>query len=426
MANIPLSTSVTVPAGGSVGFAVGISFPAGFPLLYDFAPVAPYPTDANGITMSGGGATTNLFSGTLLAPRGWIGNVNYEIGGEVEVIADPANTVASGGAFPIGTTTLTYTATDANGLQGSCTFSVTVIEYVPTSNDITCNSLVNITLDENCESTVGADQILEGNNYGCYDNFDVTFAATGLPLVLNSTHVGETIEVMVTNPAGVPCWGYILVEDKTDPIITCYDIDLECDEALPTEPAPESTTAGTVATITDGGNGGAVGGMVYFDVTNNTQGNLILTAFDMNITANTLVDVYTKSGTFAGSEANAAAWTLAGQLDATTGAVSGPFPGDGTLTPAIGGNVSIAPGVNGIALHTLSAANNYTNGNGANQSFGDAFITVDLGSASNGPFGAPFVPRVFNGAVQYLQPLPQVSATDACGAVTVTFTDEVE
>ncbi|MDB4506047.1 HYR domain-containing protein, partial [Saprospiraceae bacterium] len=99
--------------------AVGISFPAGFPLLYDFAPVAPYPTDANGITMSGGGATTNLFSGTLLAPRGWIGNVNYEIGGEVEVIADPANTVASGGAFPIGTTTLTYTATDANGLQGS-------------------------------------------------------------------------------------------------------------------------------------------------------------------------------------------------------------------------------------------------------------------------------------------------------------------
>ncbi|MDB4769232.1 HYR domain-containing protein, partial [Saprospiraceae bacterium] len=426
LANIPLSTSVTVPAGGSVGFAVGISFPAGFPLLYDFAPVAPYPTDANGITMSGGGATTNLFSGTLLAPRGWIGNVNYEIGGEVEVIADPANTVASGGAFPIGTTTLTYTATDANGLQGSCTFSVTVIEYVPTSNDITCNSLVNITLDENCESTVGADQILEGNNYGCYDNFDVTFAATGLPLVLNSTHVGETIEVMVTNPAGVPCWGYILVEDKTDPIITCYDIDLECDEALPTEPAPESTTAGTVATITDGGNGGAVGGMVYFDVTNNTQGNLILTAFDMNITANTLVDVYTKSGTFAGSEANAAAWTLAGQLDATTGAVSGPFPGDGTLTPAIGGNVSIAPGVNGIALHTLSAANNYTNGNGANQSFGDAFITVDLGSASNGPFGAPFVPRVFNGAVQYLQPLPQVSATDACGAVTVTFTDEVE
>ena len=428
MANIPLTTPVTVPAGGSVGIAIGISLPAGFPLLYDFPPVAAYPTDANGISMSGGSATTTLFAGTLLAPRGWVGNVNYQVGGEVEIIPDPANTVASGGAFPIGTTTLTYTALDAMGNLGSCTFSVTVEEFVATSNDITCNSLVHISLDENCEATVGADQILEGDNYGCYDNFAVTFAGSGLPLVLNSTHVGQTIEVMVTNPAGVPCWGYILVEDKIAPTITCYDMDIDCDEALPTEPAPEATTAGSVATITDGGNGGAVGGMVYFDVTNLTTGNLVLTAFDMNITANTLVDVYTKSGTFAGSEANAAAWTLAGQLDATTGAVSGPFPGDGTLTPATGGNISIAPGVNGIILHPLTAAHNYTNGNGANQSFGDAFIQLDLGSGSNGPFGTGglFNPRVFNGAVHYLQPLPQISATDACSAVTVTFTDEIE
>ena len=163
---------------------------------------------------------------------------------------------------------------------------------------------------------------------------------------------------------------------------TCdCDLDVKCDEALPTEPAPEATTAGSVATITDGGNGGAVGGMVYFDVTNNTSGNLILTSFDMNITANTLVDVYTLSGTSVGNTANAGLWTLAGQMDATTGAVSGPFPGDGTLTPAVG-SITIAPGVNGIALHTLAAANNYTNGNGANQSFGDAFIQLDLGSAS--------------------------------------------
>ena len=316
------------------------------------------------------------------------------------------------GSGIISTTTLTYTALDAMGNLGSCTFSVTVEEFVATSNDITCNSLVHVSLDENCEATVGADQILEGDNYGCYDNFAVTFAGSGLPLVLNSTHVGQTIEVMVTNPAGVPCWGYILVEDKIAPTITCYDMDIDCDEALPTEPAPEATTAGSVATITDGGNGGAVGGMVYFDVTNLTTGNLVLTAFDMNITANTLVDVYTKSGTFAGSEANAAAWTLAGQLDATTGAVSGPFPGDGTLTPATGGNISIAPGVNGIILHPLTAAHNYTNGNGANQSFGDAFIQLDLGSGSNGPFGTGglFNPRVFNGAVHYLHPNSSISS----------------
>ena len=198
----------------------------------------------------------------------------------VPPFAQIINGIASGEGFPIGVNTVTWGLYDNTGaLLTTCDFSVTVNEFQATSNDITCNSLVNISLDENCEATVGADQILEGNNYGCYDNFDVTFADTGLPLVLNSTHVGETIEVMVTNPNGNPCWGYILVEDKIAPIITCYDVDLECDEALPTEPAPEATTAGSVATITDGGNANAAGGMVYFDITNNTASDLIITSF---------------------------------------------------------------------------------------------------------------------------------------------------
>ena len=38
----------------------------------------------------------------------------------------------------------------------------------------------------------------------------------------------------------------------------------------------------------------------------------------------------------------------------------------------------------------------------------------------------PFSPRVFNGIVNYLQPLPQVSAFDACSDVVITFTDEVQ
>ncbi|MFK7773737.1 MAG: proprotein convertase P-domain-containing protein, partial [Saprospiraceae bacterium] len=139
-----------------------------------------------------------------------------------------------GEAFPIGTTTNTWEITDGAGNVATCSWSVTVVEFVPTSNDITCNSLVHISLDENCEATVGADQILEGNNYGCYDNFDVVFAGSGLPLVLDGSHVGQTIEVMVTNPAGIPCWGYILVEDKLIPELECTDIEVTC--ADPTTP----------------------------------------------------------------------------------------------------------------------------------------------------------------------------------------------
>ena len=142
---------------------------------------------------------------------------------------------------------------------------------------------------------------MEGDDYGCYDTYDVTFAATGLPLVLDGSHVGETIEVMVTNPAGVQCWGYILVEDKTAQIITCYDVDIECDEALPTEPAPSFSSAGTVATILEGGNGGGVGGMVYFNITNSSLFPITLTGFEMNITGATLVDVYSIPVTHVGN-----------------------------------------------------------------------------------------------------------------------------
>ncbi|MDB4539456.1 lamin tail domain-containing protein, partial [Saprospiraceae bacterium] len=381
--------------------------------------------DANVQIETGLGRGTPIWTGGIFNPRTWNGNIHYTVAvGAAPVLQQTAG-LPSGSPFPIGTTLNTWTATDNYGNTSSCTWEVTVVEYVPNSNVISCNSFVNISLDENCEATVGADQILEGNDYGCYDNYEVVFVDSGLPVILDGSHVGNTYDVMVTNPAGISCWGSILVEDKIAPIITCYDIDLECDEALPSEPAPESTIAGSVATITDGGNGGAVGGMTYFDITNNTANDLIITAFDMNITANTLVDVYTKSGSSVGNTANAGLWTLAGQMDASTGAVSGPFPGNGTLTPATG-SITIAPGINGIALHALSAGHNYTNGNGANQSFGDAFIQIELGSASNGPFAAPFTPRVFNGAVHYLQPLPQISATDACGAITVTFNDQVE
>ncbi|MDG1434346.1 MAG: proprotein convertase P-domain-containing protein, partial [Saprospiraceae bacterium] len=147
--------------------------------------------------------------------------VNLDPGACGQVISYDADAIAgclsttqtaglpSGSEFPIGTTVNTFEYADALGAIQTCSFSITVNEYQVQGNSITCNSLVHITLDENCASTVGADQILEGNDYGCYDTYDVTFAATGLPLVLDGSHVGETIEVMVTNPAGVPCWGYI-------------------------------------------------------------------------------------------------------------------------------------------------------------------------------------------------------------------------
>ena len=99
----------------------------------------------------------------------------------------------------------------------------------------TCNSLVHISLDENCQAIVSADQILEGT-YSNIEDYVVTFTNTGLPVILGSGDVGQTYSVTVQGPTGAPCWGNILVEDKLPPTITCDDVILSCTDALPTAP----------------------------------------------------------------------------------------------------------------------------------------------------------------------------------------------
>ncbi|MEM6963967.1 MAG: HYR domain-containing protein [Bacteroidota bacterium] len=385
-------------------------------------------SDSNLSIETGIGRGAPAFTGGIFNPRVWNGNINYTFLAAAPPVITQTAGLASGNSFPIGTTTNSFTATDAQGNSTSCTFNINVIEYVPQSNVLTCNSLVNISLDENCQSVVGADQILEGNDYGCYDNYDVLFKDglnAGQPVILGAGDVGNTYAVEVVSPDGFVCWGNIFVEDKLPPTLVCYDMELDCDEPLPTEPAPAMSIASNVFTLTDGGNGGAAGGMVYFDVSNSTALDLTVTTIQMNISAGTLVDVYLTPGTHVGNEPNAGVWTLVGQLDATTGPFSGPFPGDGTLTDAVG-TFAIPAGSWGLALHTLTAANNYTNGNGANQSYTDGVLTLDLGAASNTAFAPPFTPRVFNGNIIYEQNFPQVSPSDACGVVTVTFDDVVQ
>jgi len=147
----------------------------------------------------------------------------------------------SGSTFDRNTTTIiTYSATDASGNISECSFNVEIIEYAAQSNVISCLQQVNISLDENCQSIVGADQILTGNDYGCYDDYLVTFADgpnQGQPVSVGPGDIGQIINVMVTNPNGNPCWGSILVEDKLIPDLVCTDVTIRCDE--PTVPSTQ-------------------------------------------------------------------------------------------------------------------------------------------------------------------------------------------
>ncbi len=446
----PASVTITGSTGGGGDALLCITVASAGDLSFDWAYSTtdgqfwdPFGYTVNGafteLTNGSFGASTNAGAETvaLVAGDEFCFNQNSADGiggpgittisnfGFIGPVLEPvlSSGLASGSGFPIGTSTVTYTLP---GTAETCTWTYTVIENVPTSNDITCNSSVNISLDANCQAVVGADQILEGNNYGCYDNFTVTFASgpnVGQPVVLGPGDVGVTYQVMVTNPAGNPCWGYINVEDKIAPIMTCYDVELACTDFLPTVPAPENSQAGSIQGAPANGtdNQGAVGGTVYFDLTNGSAFPIDFSA-NMNIGQATLVDVYIIPGTHVGNTNAAAGWTLIGQVDAT----AGPFStgqGDGTLTPTTG-TVSIPSGTFGVALHALTSDHFYTN---ATNTFTDGTVTITTGTASNGLFNGNFNPRSFSGTFEYAQSFPAVPVTDACDAnPTVTFEDVVQ
>ncbi|MDX2278948.1 MAG: HYR domain-containing protein, partial [Saprospiraceae bacterium] len=230
-------------------------------------------------------------------------------------------------------------------------------------------------------------------------------------------------------PCVAPLSQAVVVTDGVPPTVTCPgNVTINLDPGLCDAVYNYSVSASdncavtgpltTLNTITSGGNGNAVGGMVFFDLVNTSSTPLVISAFRVNISAATLIDVYSKAGTSVGFTANAGAWTLAGQANATVGPFSGPFPGNGTLTnaPLTTGNITLAPNsTTGIGLRTNTAASNYTNGNGANQTYTNGPLTLNAGTASNGFFIAGFTPRVFNGSVVFQALVPQPTPVQIAG-----------
>ena len=164
---------------------------------------------------------------------------NIVVGAGLPLEPDPGNQFESGDAFPIGGPyCLLYTVFDEAGNSNTCEFCVTVEEFDDPTGALTCNDHVNISLDENCESLVSADDILEGGQYGCYDNYEVnlfydanlTQPVPSSPLI-TSQNVGQTLWVQVVDPnssQGNSCWGTIFVEDKIIPALECSAYEVAC------------------------------------------------------------------------------------------------------------------------------------------------------------------------------------------------------
>ena len=120
-----------------------------------------------------------------------------------------------------------YCVTDGGTLPGTsddetecCTQEFTV-EADPGDCPLSCNDLIQISLDQNCEARITPDMMLEGNSTDATCNYflkleDENGVEIGNPL--SCEYVGQRIKVSVFSGIN-SCWGEILLEDKIKPTV---------------------------------------------------------------------------------------------------------------------------------------------------------------------------------------------------------------
>jgi subtilisin-like proprotein convertase family protein len=164
------------------------------------------------------------------------------------------NNFEEGDFFPIGEHVMSYIVTDANNSSTACAFNINVYEYEGITGALACNDLVQVSLDEDCETIVTPDMLLEGNEYGCYDDYTVQIIANN-GVVLGNTvsraQIGQILKTQIIAPNGNSCWGEILVQDKLGPKLVCEDIYATCSTDL--EPGSLLSTRVPVVALIENG-----------------------------------------------------------------------------------------------------------------------------------------------------------------------------
>ena len=173
----------------------------------------------------------------------------------------------SGVSIGPGVTTYRWEATDGDGNVGVCEWTVTVNEFGTngngTADDLACNDMIQVSLNQACEAEITPDMLLEGE-FGCFDLFTVELF-TGepgvqgtMPLATSPFVTGddklETIWATITDTRnGNKCWGRLLVEDKLPPVMMAPpDETVSCDSVewlLAFEPRESGTLSATGATL---------------------------------------------------------------------------------------------------------------------------------------------------------------------------------
>jgi hypothetical protein len=129
------------------------------------------------------------------------------------------------------------------------------------SNGITCNNLVQVSLDQTCVAGITPNMVLEGEFEQCtgdelyplgayYDMMVTDFMGAIIPdgdpatpniYEIDGSYAGQTLTVKVSDVVHQNnCWGQITLEDKLAPVIDCITpVEVSCTTSFGDLPAPQ-------------------------------------------------------------------------------------------------------------------------------------------------------------------------------------------
>jgi hypothetical protein len=124
--------------------------------------------------------------------------------------------LASGAAFPIGNTTVTFVVSAANGATSSCSFIVTVTDVTPPT--AICQN-VTLTLDNSGNATLVPSSVNNGSSDNCPGlTFSASQTAFTCPL---GTTIPVTLTVSDNSGNNSTCTANVTTVDNTAPIAVC-------------------------------------------------------------------------------------------------------------------------------------------------------------------------------------------------------------
>lgn len=192
----------------------------------------------------------------------------------------------SGSQFPVGITTIEFTATDVNGNVSTCSFTITVID-----NEAPVAVCQNITiqLDEFGDASITAAEVDGGSTDQC------GVASISIDMdTFDCSNVGDnnvTLTVTDVNGNTSTCIAIVTVEDVTGPVVACQNITVELD--------PITGTVTIAGTDIDNGSTDACGIGSYdldidtFDCSNIGDNTVVLTVTDVNGNTETCTAIVT-------------------------------------------------------------------------------------------------------------------------------------